>query len=237
MPGHGPVEADWIAAAPAGEGARTAATYATAVTARANWARANRVAHGWVMGTLPEELQEDCAQRPSVVALWRYLEERFAAQSLTSTAALWVRLFNVRLSDYSGVSNFLTALTKLELELVRAGMNVPQSLLAGAILVGIGDRFPTTKELLLTLPQVEQTKAVFEARLLEAEKNAKVTADLDAITMAAMQAAPPTPLAPPGPPPASANPATRGTGQPRHPCTYVRKYPGKGGSMLQAEVH
>lgn len=148
----GPSEADWIAAAPAGGTARTAATYAAAVVARSTWARANRVAHGCVMGTLPEELQEECAQRLSVVALWRYLEDRFAAQSLTSTAALWVRLFNVRLSDYSGVSNFLTAITKLELELVRAGMQVPESLLAGAILVGIADRFPTTKELLLTLP-------------------------------------------------------------------------------------
>lgn len=120
---QGPEEAVWIAAAPAGTD-RNAASYAAAVAARSLWARANRVAHGCVMGTLPEELQEDCAQRLSVVELWRYLEDRFAAQSLTSTSALWVRLYNVRLTDYSGVSNFLTAITKLELELVRAGMEV-----------------------------------------------------------------------------------------------------------------
>lgn len=103
--------------------------------------------------------------------------------------------------------------------------------------MGIGDRFPTTKELLLTFPLADQTKAVFGARLLEAEKNAKVTADLDALTMAATQSVALGPPPGPGAAPASANVAMRGTAPSRgsapgrHPCTYVRKFPGKGGKL------
>ena len=68
VPDPGADQAAWIASAPPGP-ARTPAAYTAAVAARSLWARANRVAHGCVMGTLPEELQEDCAQRLSVAVL------------------------------------------------------------------------------------------------------------------------------------------------------------------------
>ena len=77
-PGHD--AAAWVPSTPAGT-VRTPAAFAEAVAARSLWSRANRVTHGCVMGTLPEELQEECAQRLSVVELWRYLEERSAVAS------------------------------------------------------------------------------------------------------------------------------------------------------------
>jgi len=204
--------AAWIA----GRSNRTDADYALAVTARSTWARANRVAHGYVMGSLPEDLHEECAQRLNAAQLWAYLEQRFSAQGLTSVAALWVRLFQLRLDDYGGVSAYLTALTKLELELQRAGRQVEPTLLAGAILIAMGDRYPTTRELLMTLPVAEQTKATFGLRLLEAEKNAKVTADLSAMTFGG------------GGGSNQGSSATAGAATTKNtPCKYVRKHQGK----------
>ena len=113
--------AAWIAAAPADGAARTAEQYAEQVKARSLWSRANRLTVSCIMATLPEELHEACAQRPVAHELWQYLKQRFSDQTLTSIASLWVRLFQLRVEDFSGVSDYLTALNKLELELVRAG--------------------------------------------------------------------------------------------------------------------
>lgn len=173
----GTSEAEWIAAAPRGD-LRDGALFAQATANYSKWARANRVTHSYIMATLPPVLHEECAQRTNAHELWAYLEQRFAAQTLASVAAMWGRLLQLRLDDYAGVSAFLTAITKLEMEIKRGGVEVHDTLLAGAILNGMGDRYPTTKELLLTLPIAQQTKDVFGERLLEAEKNAKLTIDM-----------------------------------------------------------
>jgi hypothetical protein len=196
----------WKQAAPSGV-TRTDAEFATAKKAFQVWSRANRVAHSYIQATLPTMLHEEAAQRLKAHELWTYLEKRFAGQSLTSVAAMWVQLLQLRLDNFAGVSAFLTALTKLELEIKRAGSEVPPTLLAGAILNGMGDRFPTTKELLLTLPIAEQTKHVFGERLLEAERNAKISADIAMFTTIS-----------------AANAATTKTGG----CGYVRQRQGKG---------
>ena len=169
--------ATWIALAPPTE-TRTAELFAAAQTKHSKWSRANRVTHSYIMATLPPVLHEECAQRAKAHELWAYLEQRFAAQTLASVAAMWVRLLQLRLDDFCGVSAFLTAITKLELEIKRGGVEVPDTLLAGSILNGMGDRYPTTKELMLTLPIAQQTKHYFGERLLEAEKNAKISADM-----------------------------------------------------------
>ena len=197
----------WIAGATT-DGERTQDDYDAALADFNKWARANRVTHSYIMATLPSILHEECAQRPNAHELWVYLEQRFAAQTLTSVASLWGRLLQIRLDDYPGVSAFLTAITKLELEIKRGGVEVHDTLLAGAILNGMGDRFPTTKELLLTLPIQQQTKFVFGERLLEAEKNAKVVSDAAFTTL-----------------PQNAFAATSGRGS---GCGYVRKRQGRG---------
>ena len=181
---------------------------APALTAYSTWARANRVTIAYITGTLPELLHEECAQHALAHELWTYLDKRFAGQTLVSTAALWSRLFLIKLDDYSGVSAFLTAITKAELEIKRGKVDIPPSLLAGVILNGMGNRFPTTKELMLTLPPEQQTKEVFGERLLNAEKTAKVCGDLEIM---------------------SANAATTPTRDPRgNGCGYVRKYQHRG---------
>lgn len=127
-----------------------------------------------------------------------------------------MRLFYLPLDVYQGVRDYLTPLTKLKLDLTRAGETVPSSLMAGAILWGMGARFPTAKELMLDLRADEQTKDILATRLLEAEKNSKLSTE-----MAAMA------LAPPSAPALIAGATTRGPSR-YPPCTYVRKYPGKG---------
>ena len=190
---------------------RDAAGFATAQTAYSAWARANRVTHSYIMATLPQVLHEECAQRTKAHELWVYIEQRFSAQSLTSVAALWCRLLQVKLSDFQGVSAFLTSITKLEQEIKRGGVEVPPTLLAGAILIGMGDRFLTTKEYLLTLPLDQQNKDTFGARLLEAEKNAKISADM------LLTSTPQNVFAT----------TTRGGG-----CGYVRQHQGKGQNAI-----
>jgi hypothetical protein len=186
-------EGAWIATAPNLE-TRSAAEFLAARAAFSAWSRANRVTHSYIMATLPSVLHEDCAQRTKAHELWAYLEQRFAGQTLSSVAALWGRLLLLKLDEFPGVSAFLTAITKLELEIKRSGVEVPDSLIAGAILIGMGDRYPTTKELLLTLPMASQTKQVFGERLLEAEKNAKLSADISLTTTShAVYAAMPAP--------------------------------------------
>ena len=204
-------EATWLARPPAG---RTDQGYADAVTAMESWSRANRVCHGWIMRSVPDKLKEACAQRRVAHELWRYLQDRFGEDTLTSVAALWVRLLSLRLDDFPGVSAYLTALGKMESDLRRANQQVPSSLIAGAILVGMGDRFPNTKEMLLAQPTAQQTKEYFALRLLEAEKNAKVSADLNSLSMGhkALLAVP------------KQNAANN-----RFPrCNYIRKHNGRG---------
>lgn len=209
----GPDETVWRDAAPTGT-TRTGSDYKAAVKKFATWAKANRVTHWNIMQSLPDELQEDCAQRLKAHELWRYLEDRFSGQSLTSTAALWVRLFDHRLDDYGGVAAYLTAITKTQLELERAGQDVNETLLAGVVMRGMGDRYPLTRELLLAAPLAEQTKSNFGQRLMEAEKNAAATADMAALTLGGK-----------GVP---KSPAGANQKEARYsPCKYVRKHQGK----------
>ena len=155
--------------------------YLAAVKKWNDLARAIRVTHYHIVSTVPDSLHEECSQRLSAHELWVHLNDRFAGQTLVSAAALWNQLTHIRLDDYSGVSSFLTALTKVEMEIQRAtGDRVPPSLLAGTILNGMGTRYPTTKELLLQLPLAQQTKDEFGTRLLNAEKNSQVSADMEA---------------------------------------------------------
>lgn len=196
---------------------RDAAGFLAAQEAYERWDSANRWTHAYIMGTLPDELQEEAAQREVVHEFWTYLQERFGGETITSVAALWSRLTSFHLSDYPGVSAFLTAITKVEGELRRAGQAVPSEAVAGAILVGMGDKYPTTRELLLTLPASQQTKEVFSNRLLEAEKNAAVAADLNALHLGHPKSAPQG---------GARKPQQQQQQYPR--CGYVRKHNGRG---------
>jgi hypothetical protein len=172
------------------------------------WARANRVAHSRIQVTLPTVLHEECAQRLVAHELWSYLEDRFAGQTLVSAAALWGCLTHLKLDDFDGVSAFSTAITKVQMEIERATKeHVPETLLAGTILVGMGTRYPNTKENLLQLPLEQQTKAAFVQRLLNAEKTAQVTATMEGATIGA---------------------ATPGYPEGNGGCGYVRKLQGRG---------
>jgi len=82
------------------------------------------------------------SQHETAHELWIYLERRFSDKSLTSTTSLWVKIIGLKFSDYSGVSAYMTALSKLELELERAGRVVEESFLAGAILFAVGPSYP-----------------------------------------------------------------------------------------------
>ena len=206
----------WVAM----EAGRTADQYATALASFKAWAKANKVAHGYVMGTLPVMLYQHCAQRLVTHELWAYLNDLFGANTLSSTAALCGRMMMLRLENFGGVSAYLTALTKVQLELEQAGANLPEFLLAGLILIGIGDRFPTTKELLLQLPLAEQTKAVFGGRLLEAEKNAQLSADLALLSVNTSIK-----------PSANANATTTFSNKQSGGCGYIRKFQGRWNSQ------
>jgi len=96
------------------------------------------------MGSLPTELYDECTQRPNAAALWRYLDQRFSEQTMTSVCMLWARIFQLRLEDYGGISDYLTALNKIEFELKR-NKHVEESLLAGAIILAVGDRYPVMR--------------------------------------------------------------------------------------------
>jgi len=105
----------------------------------------------------------------------------------------------------------------VEQELKDAGEEViPKSLVAGAILAGMGNRYTTCRDLLQALPKEQQTKEVFGQRLLEAEKNEKINAEIALLTMGA-----------------SVNAATNppGTHLPgpstRKVCGYIRKRQGR----------
>lgn len=184
------------------------------VADHAKWARANKVTHSYIMGSLPVELHDTCAQELDAAKLWKHLEDRFSGQNLTSASALWVRLFALRLDDFGGVAGYLTALHKLGLELTKAGRTVDPTILPGAMLVAMGDRYPATREALLAAPVAEQTATIFGNRLLEAEKNAKVSAELNALTMGG------------GRGPASNSEAAAAFTQ-HPPCKYIRKYQGR----------
>ena len=200
--------ATWIAA----NTGNTVADFNAAVKQWSNLARANRVTHSCIMATLPTVLHEECCQHPIAHELWFYLNDRFAGQTLVSAAALWMNLTTLKLDDHPGVSAFLTALTKTEMEIERATeTKVPPSLLAGIILNGMGTRFPTTRELLLQYDLGKQNKDDFGLALLNAEKNAQVMADRGAI------AARVTPTAP-----VNAYASTPGRA-----CTYVRQKQGR----------
>jgi len=120
---------------------------------------------------------------PTQAALWRYLDQRFSEQTMTSVCMLWARIFQLRLEDYGGISDYLTALTKIEYELTRNKLHVEESLLAGAIILAVGDRYPVMREILRMLPVEEQTKQRFSQRFLEAERNEQVSAEVSAMTL------------------------------------------------------
>jgi hypothetical protein len=179
------------------------------------------------MAVVPQSLLQLCAQRPLAHELWTHLYSLFATQSLTSLPLLAAKLFTLRLSQYDGVSSFLTDITTLAQDLRSGGGTVEEFMLAGAILIGMEDRYPMTRETLLALPRADQTMAVFGARLLEAEKNAGLMAEYEGEK--ALAGAKATSRAPPGP-------ALAGEG-----CGYVRKlqakYPNQKPGQVCKGVH
>ena len=185
----------------------------------AKWERANRVVHGHVMATLPAVLLSECTQRPKAHVLWAYLTERFAGTSLVSACGLWARLFQVRLANFAGVSAFLTELTKHEQALQENGEKLSPTLLPGAIIMGIGDAYPTTRELLMTLPRKQQTKDVFATRLLEAEKNSALSAEMSAFSVNVV----------------AANSIYNKGGGARQGCGYVRKHQGRSRTAIPGQ--
>jgi len=98
---------------------------------------------------------------------------------------------------------------------------VEESFLAGAILFAVGPSYPGVRDLLLMLPDAQQTKDVFSARFLEAERMRRSAAELQSLTTS------------PGPVPPSFAGAVRGGSAPGRrpskwpPCTYIRKRDGK----------
>lgn len=197
------------------------------------WSRANRVTHHFIMASLPDMLHEECSQRPKAHVLWTYLQDRFAGETLTSAAMLWVRLLSIKLNAYPGVAGFLTDLSKRGLEIKRAGVEVPPSLMAGAILLGMGDMYPSTRERLGDLPLEQQTFEVFGNKLLQAEKDAALTAELAAFSLTTSPATTPTPATtstqPVITPPTAVTPASALAAAPRGSgCGYIRQRQGKG---------
>jgi hypothetical protein len=206
----------WIADAPVGE-QRDEDLYKEQVKKFRAWKRANSQAHVLVMNSCDPSLRQACVQRLIAHELWEYLRERFAGETLTSLPALWTRLLTLQLRDFNGVSDFLTAIGKLEAELERAGQQVPTAAVAGAILVGMGDRFATTREIVLALPADQQTKEVYATRFLEAEKNAQLTAEMNAMYISRG-----------GAPPARQGAGGAAPGGGFKVCGYIRKLQGKG---------
>ena len=122
------------------------------------WERADCVAHGLIRGTIPKDMRDAAIQHPFARDLWAYLESRFADRTLVSLAAMWPRLFQCRLEDLSGVSYRITALNKVEQDLLSSKRVVDPSLIPRAILFGMGDRFPICRDLLLNLPLDEHVE-------------------------------------------------------------------------------
>jgi len=81
------------------------------------------------------------------------------------------QLFNTYLRDFEGVSAYLTAIAKTKQDLEQGGFPIPDVIISGAILNGLGDQYTTTQELIQTLPSAQQTSDYISARILEAEKN------------------------------------------------------------------
>jgi len=79
--------AEWIAQAPDGA-QRTEAQYKAAVDTFDTWDIANRVTHAFIQSTLPEELHEDCYQRPIAHELSSWPIWRSASQLLPSPPQL-----------------------------------------------------------------------------------------------------------------------------------------------------
>ena len=203
-------EAEWVSA----NTGKDKKDYLAALKKWNNLLRAIRVTHSYIMATVPESLHEECSQRPLAHELWNHLNNRFAGQTLVSAAALYIHITHIKMDDYPGVSAFLTAVTKLEMEIHRAtGNPVEPALLAGTILNGMGSRYPTTKELLLQLPLAQQTKEEFGLRLLNAEKNASVAADVDG----------------------GIGRITAGVADPGKGCGYVRKMHGRGRTSIPGQ--
>jgi hypothetical protein len=196
-------EAAWIAAAPPGM-ARDANTFRAAAEAWEKWSTANMVAHSCIMMTMPPILHDACAQREVAYQLWQYLETRFSAASSTSMPLLAKKLFTTYLRDFQGVSSYLTAIAQVSQDLERGGFQVPQFMLVGAILTGLGDQYLTTQEFLLALPAAQQTATYVSERILEAEKNEALRRQ-QGEGVPAMAAAKP----------------------PRRPCGYVRQLQGR----------
>jgi len=168
---------------------RTREQHRELLSAWRKWDRANRAAHGCIMAALPEELKAAAAQHLKTEDFWRYLTARFADNTLTSKAALWARLFSLRLSDYSGVSDYLVGVNNIKSALKESGAQVDPSAVAGVILIGMGDSFQLPREVMLNLPAAEKTEDIFAFRLLEAEKNARVQTELNTLSVGSGTAA------------------------------------------------
>ena len=107
------------------------------------------------MGTVPGVLHEACAQRETVHELWIYLNDPLTALSLTSMPLLAKQLFNTYLRDFEGVPAFLTAIAKIKQDLEQGGFPIPDVIISGAILNGLGDQYMTAQELIQTLPSTQ----------------------------------------------------------------------------------
>jgi len=103
----------------------------------------------YISDSVPDPLKDVVAQHTLAHELWVHFDRRFSDRSLTSTTSLWSRIMSLKLSDYSGVSDYMTALSALELELKRANKVVEESFLAGAIALAIGPTYPSVREILL----------------------------------------------------------------------------------------
>jgi len=121
-----------------------------------------------------------------------------------------------RLDTFNGVFDFLTAIYKVEQELKMQEKKSFRSPCRWSHTCWDGERYTTCRDLLQALPKEQQTKEVFGQRLLEAEKNEKINAEIALLTMGA-----------------SVNAATnpRGTHllgpSTRKVCGYIRKRQGR----------
>ena len=204
---------EWLA------GGSDAADYDALVDKMEAWEQADMVAHGLIMSTLPEELMEDAAQRPSAPELWDYLASRFSSSSNLSVALLNNQLFTCDLADFPNVAAWLTAINKLDRDIKKGGGEVPTTTMVGAVLKGMGLAYPETKTWFINLPSPEQTKEKLVEGILKAEKNAHLDSAIHALAASKLipkHAAVSRVAAPAG------FSGTSGT-----PCHYIRQLPGK----------
>jgi hypothetical protein len=73
------------------------------------------------------------------------------------------------MKDFAGVAEFMTAFDKLKND-IEACKGTSDQMYAGFILNAAEDLYPTTREYLVNLPPEEQTKEIFHAKYLQAEK-------------------------------------------------------------------